>query len=141
MIVDIERSEMQILSLDLGLKRIGAAIFDGQIVVSLETIDSENRDEALGQILKICREEQVERIILGLSKNESGEAEDMVRSFALELNKNIDIPIEFIDESFTSKEAERILKDLKINPRSEKYKKEIDRISAKLILEQYLNQS
>lgn len=131
----------KILGLDLGLRRIGVAIAEGETIVSLETIESESREDALTQILKICREEQVERIILGLSKNDSSEAEDMVRSFALELNKNIDIPIEFVDETLTSKEAERILCDLKIDPRSEKYKKEIDRISAKLILEQYLNQS
>lgn len=132
---------MKILALDLGLKRIGAAISDGPVVASLETIESENREAAIQQILKICREENIEKIILGLSKSESGEAEDMVRSFALELNKNIDIPIEFVDETLTSKEAERQLADLKINPRSKKYKKEIDRLSAKLILEQYLNKS
>lgn len=130
----------KILGLDLGLKRIGAAIVDGETIISLDTIESPNREDAISQILKICREEQVERIVLGLSKNESGEAEDMVRSFALELNKIVDLPIEFVDETLTSKEAERILKDLKIDPRSKKYKQEIDRISAKLILEQYLNQ-
>lgn len=131
----------KILGLDFGLRRIGVAIAEGETVASLATIESDNRDDALAQILKICREERVERIVLGLSKNDSGEAEDMVRSFALELNKNIDIPIEYVDETLTSKEAERILKGSKINPRSKEYKKEIDRISAKLILEQYLNQS
>jgi len=133
---------MMILGLDLGLKRIGAAIADGEMIVSLDTIDSENRDEAVAQILKICREEQVDKIVLGISKNQADgkdEAEDMVRSFAMELNKNIDIPIAYIDETLTSQEAARILKDLKIDPKSAKYKQEIDRISAKLILEQYLN--
>lgn len=142
----------RILGLDFGLRRVGVAIAEGETVASLDTIESDNREDTMTQILKICREEQVAKIILGLSKNESGEAdpsrvgelrrdeaEDMVRSFALELNKNIDIPIEFVDETLTSKEAERILQDLKIDPRSKDYKKEIDRISAKLILEQYLN--
>lgn len=129
----------KILSLDLGMRRIGTALSDGETVASQETIKYWSRDDAIGRILKICREEQVEKIILGLSKNSSGEAEDMVRSFALEINKLISVPIEFVDETLTSKEAERTLQDLKIDPRSEKYKQEIDRISAKLILEQYLN--
>lgn len=130
----------KILGLDLGLARIGVAIADGDIVASMETIETGNREEALNQILKICREQEITKIVLGLSKNGSAENEDMVRSFALELNKLIDLPIEFVDETLTSKEAERILKDLKVDPRSKKYKQEIDRISAKLILEQHLNE-
>ncbi len=131
---------MNILSLDLGMRRIGVALSDGKTVASQETITYWSRDEAIGKISKIAREEMIEKIVLGLPKSQSGESEDVVRSFALELNKIIAIPIEFVDETLTSKEAERILKDLKINIRSEKYKQEIDRISAKLILEQYLSQ-
>jgi len=130
---------MKILGLDLGLRRIGVAISDGEVVASQPIIPSFNREEAIQKILKLCREEQIEKIILGLPTSKSGESEDMVRSFALELNKIVSLPIEFVDETLTSKEAERLLSDLKIDPRSESYKQEIDRISAKLILEQYLN--
>lgn len=134
---------MKIVSLDLGLRRIGVALSDGNVVASQPIIDSYNREESIQKILKICREEQIEKIILGLPTShpsvDKGEAEDMVRSFALELNKLIPIPIEFVDETLTSKEAERMLSELKIDPKSEKYKQEIDRISAKLILEQYIN--
>jgi len=130
--------KIKLLGLDLGLRRIGVALSDGEIVASQDTIRYYNRDEAIGKILGICRAEGVEKIILGLSKNKSSEAEDMVRSFALEINKLMPVPIEFVDETLTSKEAERVLKGLKIDIFSEKYKQEIDRISAKLILEQYL---
>lgn len=130
---------MKLLSLDLGLRRIGVALADGETVASQETIKYWDREEAILKILKICREESVEKIILGLPKSNSGESEDMVRSFAIEINKMISLPIEFVDETLTSKEAERTLSELKINYRSEKYKQEVDRISAKLILEQYLN--
>lgn len=128
----------KLLGLDLGLRRIGVALSDGEVVASQDTIRYYNRDEAIGKILEICRVEGIEKIILGLSKNKSSEAEDMVRSFALEINKLMPVPIEFVDETLTSKEAERVLKGLKIDIFSEKYKQEIDRISAKLILEQYL---
>ncbi|MEI6039804.1 MAG: Holliday junction resolvase RuvX [Candidatus Berkelbacteria bacterium] len=131
---------MRILSLDLGLRRIGVALSDGKTVASQDTIEYWSRDEAIQRILKICREEQIEMIVLGLPKSKSGEAEDMVRSFALEINKLLPIPIEFVDETLTSKESERILSGLKIDIKSVKYKREIDRISAKLILEQYLGQ-
>lgn len=127
----------KILGLDLGAKRIGMAISDGEIVSSLETIDSGNREEAISKILEIVRNEDVSKIVLGLPVGQS-QSEDIVRSFAIELNKSIDIPISLEDETLTSREAERLLSDIKINPKSKKYKEEIDRISAKLILEQYL---
>jgi putative holliday junction resolvase len=127
----------KILSLDLGLSRIGVAISDGEVVGSLPVIDSHNREQAIGQILEIVRNEEISKIILGLPIGQNN-SEDVVRSFALELNKTIDIPIIFEDETLTSKEAERILKNSKLDPKSKKYKEEVDKISAKLILEQYL---
>lgn len=131
---------MKILSIDLGARRIGLAVADGTLLATLDTIESENRDDTLQKIMKICREENIEKIVLGLPKSQSGEAEDMVRSFAMELTKTVSLPIEFVDETLTSKEAERLLKDSKLDPRSQEYKKEIDRLSARLILEQYLNE-
>ena len=130
---------MKILGLDLGEKRIGVAFAEGDVVSSLDTIIYTNREEAINRISEICREIEIEKMVIGMPVG-NVQSEDVVRSFALELNKMIELPIEYTDESLTSKEAERILKDKKINPRTEDYKKEIDRLSAKMILEQYLNQ-
>lgn len=131
---------MKILGLDLGEKRIGVAFSEDNMVSSLETIIYTNREEAISKIGEICRHLEIERMVIGMPIG-NVESEDVVRSFALELNKTVELPIEYTDESLTSKEAERILKDKKINPRSEEFKQEVDRISAKIILEQYLNES
>jgi putative Holliday junction resolvase len=131
---------MKILALDLGLQRIGVAVSDGKVVGSLPVIESGDRQAAVQQISKICREENIEVIVLGLSPNESTENADMVRSFALEINKMLPIPIKYIDESFTSKEAERLLTSSKFDPKSKEYKQEVDKLSAKIILEQYLQE-
>ena len=56
----------KILSLDLGARRIGVAISDGDIVGNLPVIDSRNREEAIGHILEIVRNEDVNKIVLGL---------------------------------------------------------------------------
>ncbi len=130
----------KLLGLDLGLRRIGVALSDGQVVAGQDTIEYWDRTEAIQKILEIVRVEQVEKIILGLPQNGSTENGDMVRSFALEISKLAGLPIEYVDETLTSKEAARMLSELKIDPKTNKYKQEIDRISAKLILEQYLSQ-
>jgi len=132
---------MKIIALDLGLSRIGVAISDGTIVSSLETIKIYNRQDALQRVSEVCRNEQAEKIVLGMPKSDNHESEDMVRSFAMELTKILSLPIEFVDETLTSKEAERLLAHSGLDPRSERYKKEVDRIAAKLILEQYLNEN
>jgi putative Holliday junction resolvase len=108
------------------------------MVSSLETIVYLNREEAINKISEICRKFGIDRIVIGMPLGNDN-SEDVVRSFALELNKTVVLPIEYEDESLTSKEAERILKEKKIDPRSENYKQEVDRLSAKMILEQYLN--
>ncbi|AKM82481.1 TPA: Holliday junction resolvase RuvX [Candidatus Berkelbacteria bacterium] len=129
---------MNILGLDLGDRRIGVAISFDDLVSSLDTIVYFNREEAIKDILEICRSQEIGKIVIGMPIGNE-QSEDVVRSFANELNKIAGVPIDYEDETLTSKEAERILKDKKLNYKSEKYKQEIDRISAKIILEQYLN--
>lgn len=135
----ISKNSMKILALDLGEKRIGVAFVEDDVVSSLDTIVYTNREEAINRISEICRQLEIEKMVIGMPLG-NDKSEDVVRSFALELNKMVELPIEYTDESLTSKEAERILKEQKINPRTEVYRQEVDRLSAKMILEQYLNQ-
>ena len=130
---------MKILALDIGEKRIGVAFSDGVMVNSGETIVCRSLSEAISQVLSLVRTENIEKIVIGLPEGNQ-QSEDKVRSFAMDLNKQIEIEIEFTNETLTSKEAERILKSSKMKPRSEKYRREVDRISAALILEQYLKE-
>ena len=130
----------RLLALDLGEHRVGIAIYSQGIVVSKDTITSQNRKDVMQKILEIVRAESIEKLILGLPKGNQ-KSEDIVRSFAIELNRLISIPIEFEDETLTSKEAERLLKNSKLKPKSDKYKLEVDKLSAKMILEQYLKNS
>lgn len=130
---------MKILGLDIGEKRIGLAIARENIVSSRDGITYTNPEQAIQAIGKICRLEEIEKIVVGIPKNENIFQEDMIRKFAMELTKNFHLPINFVDETLTSKEAERMLRSSKLKPQSKKYKEEIDKISARLILEQYIN--
>lgn len=130
---------MKILGLDIGERRIGVAIAREDIISSRDGITYANPEQAIQAIGKICRLEEIEKIIVGIPKNENTFQEDMIRKFAMELAKNFHVPINFVDETLTSKEAERILGPSRLKPQSQKYKGEIDKISARLILEQYIN--
>jgi putative holliday junction resolvase len=129
---------MKILAIDLGQRRIGLAVADKKTISGLDTIVYDNLKDALTKLTEIIRREDARKIIIGLPCGNE-KSEDQIHSFALELAKLVEIPINFVDETLTSKEAERILAKSKLNPRQEKYKREVDKISAKLIAEQYLN--
>jgi len=131
----------KLLGLDIGQKRIGVALAEGKIATTFGIIKNTGLKEAIQQIGEICRQEQIEKIIIGIPKNQDTFQADQIHKFALELTKSLSIEIDYIDETLTSKEASRILEKVKIDPRSEKYRREVDKLSAKLILESYLSRA
>ncbi len=135
------------LGLDIGEKRIGVALSQDRIVVPFDIIDSTNLSKALSDIARICRSESIEKIIIGIPKSSNLKPKkitfqiDKIHKFAMELTKNLNIEITYIDETLTSKEAERKIKNLKLNPKTKEYKEKIDKLSAQLILEQFISKS
>ncbi len=129
---------MKILAIDFGNKRIGLAISQNKTISGLETIKYDSLERALAVLAEIIRREEPKTIVVGMPVGNQT-SEDQIRMFASKLNKLIEVPIKFADETLTSKEAERTLNQSNLKPRSEKYKQEVDRLCAKLILEQYLN--
>ena len=129
----------KILGLDVGEKRIGVALAEGIFISSFGVIENASYQSVILEIAKICHLENIERIVIGVPKSKDTFQVDKVHSFAMELAKSVNLPIEYVDETLTSKEAERMLKESKIDPKSKEYKQEIDKIAAKLILEQYVN--
>lgn len=130
---------MRILGLDIGQKRIGMAIGEGKIIANSGIIENRNLADSIREIGQICREQRIEKIIVGLPKHHNSLQADKVRKFALELAKNLAIQVDFVDETLSSKEAERILAKTKLDPKSKKYKEEVDKLAAKMILEQHFN--
>lgn len=129
----------KILGLDIGEKRIGVAIATGKIIQSFGVIENRGLAQAVNEISRVAREEKIEKIVIGIPKNVNTFQQDKIHKFSLELAKNLNLPILHVDETLTSKEAERILTSQKLDPRSQEYKQEVDRLAAKLILEQYLS--
>lgn len=129
-----------ILGIDIGQKRIGIAISRDGLVVGFGVINNIGLEQTINEIGRIIRQEDISQVIIGLPKNKDSLQSDKIHKFAIEVTKKLNISIDYVDETLTSKEAERILKNSGLDPKSEKYKQEVDKISAKLILEQFLNQ-
>ncbi|MGA9269906.1 MAG: Holliday junction resolvase RuvX, partial [Lutimonas sp.] len=98
----------QILAMDYGAKRTGIAVTDDmQIIASgLTTVDTKSLLEFLDSYVN---SEKVELFLIGEPKqrdNSPSDIENEIRPFLKRLNARFpDIPIERVDERFTSKMA------------------------------------
>ncbi len=127
---------MKLASLDIGLKRIGVAFcFDNSTVLPQNAILRKNRNQAARDVSNLLKDWQIEQIIVGLPKGGSSE-EEMERRIKhfISLLELGDIKVNYIDESFSSFEAKEQMKGIVKQKRDGK----VDSISAKIILERYL---
>ena len=131
----------RVIGFDYGDKRIGVAISDPMQIIASELgiIYNIDLETVLNDIQKIIDHFPIEAIVLGLPLNMNdteGFQAKKVRKFGEEL-KRFKLPIIYIDERESSKKAESIMKDLKMNVKKIRY--ESDKKAASIILQDYLD--
>ncbi len=102
---------MNILAIDYGTKNIGLAWIDTDVGVVLPYGKMRNDDVGIKELVALVKREYMEKIIMGLpiglDGNENPNTKN-IREFVETLKKEIEAPIEFMDERFTSAEADRM---------------------------------
>lgn len=132
----------RLLAIDYGTKRTGIAVTDEmQIIASgLTTVDTK---DLLAFLIDYVTSESVEKFIVGEPKqmdNSASESEVYIQKFLEQLQKLIpNIPVERVDERFTSKMAFQTMIDSGLKKKQRQNKALIDEISATLILQSYLS--
>src|SRR3989338_4781427 len=99
------------LGIDYGEKRIGLAITDEEKQFAFPYSVVENNSRTIKTILEIIKKEGVKKVILGLPLDIQGRPNPVLASaekFKKSLEKASGLPIEFENEIFTTKEAERL---------------------------------
>lgn len=131
------------IGLDVGDVRIGVAKCDplGILATALEVIDR-NITNPIERIKKIIDDEGTKKIVVGMPKSLDGTKKrqtEKVEEFVAELKANIpEIEIIYIDERYTTTEAEHYLKNYsKKNGRDRR--KVVDMVAASIILQKYLD--
>ena len=132
---------MRILAVDYGERRTGIAISDelGITAQGLETIEVKDESEIPSLVARIVSDKKAEKIVVGLPLNmNSSESEKCikVREFGALLAEKTNIPVVFWDERLTSVQAKRVMREL--NKKTYRNKQMVDKISATLILQEYL---
>lgn len=132
---------MRVMAFDYGTKRVGIAVTDPlQIIATgLTTIHPKDIVDFLKKYLLA---EQVEKFIVGEPKQMDGTASQSaphVKGFMTILKKNFPaIPIETLDERFTSKMASAVIAQSGLKKMDRQRKELVDTVSATIILQSYL---
>ena len=133
---------IRILGIDFGEKRIGISISDelGITAQGLPTIISKTEKDDIVNIKKVVDDYNVGKIVFGLPINMNGSIGPQAKKaieFAEKLKDYCKIPIEMEDERLTTSSAEKVL--IKGNRSRKKRKKVIDKMSAIIILQTFLD--
>lgn len=136
---------MRILGLDYGSKTVGVAVSDPLYVTAqgIETItrNEENKlRKTLARIEELCKEYEVDKIVLGYPKNMNNTVGDRAvksEEFKEMLERRTGLLVILWDERLTTMEAERVL--IESGVRRENRKQVIDKIAAVFILQSYLD--
>lgn len=129
------------MGVDYGDARTGIAISDllCSIVGSTAVVPSRNREKAIADIVKLCKDNSVGKIVVGLPRNmdgTEGARAELCREFAAALGEATGLEIVMWDERRTTVEAHNILSQH--NYHGKKRKNTVDAVAASLILEGYL---
>jgi putative Holliday junction resolvase len=131
----------RILAVDYGTKRTGLAVTDPLriIATALETVPTQ---DLLNFLKAYLIKEQVDEFVVGMPKtllNEDSETAPLVRKFVEQLKTIFpDKPVHLADERFTSTMAKRTMIDGGMKKKDRRDKSNVDKISATIILQSFM---
>ena len=133
------------MALDYGERRVGVAISDELQLIArpLTTIRREKKRYAqiIDRIRELVDENEVATLVVGLPLNMDGSrgaAVDRVESFISDLRRSVSIPVVAVDERLTSREADRMLREMGVGLRERRARS--DEYAASLILQDYIDE-
>ena len=132
----------RVVAVDLGTRRIGVAVTDGLGLTAqpLATIARHGGQRDLDAIAEVVKSYDAGRIVVGLPlspEGEVGRAARSVQAFVERLRGAVSVPIDLIDESFTTVEAEDVLLEADLS--RARRKQVVDRVAAAVILRRWMD--
>ncbi len=138
------KSYNKFLTIDYGRKRIGLAVCDEFhiTITPLETIA--NNDNIYQKLKEIIKKHNIQKIVLGYpSRNDDKniEFQNEILSFKDKIEDLLKLVVIIFDESYSSKKAVQTLIEIGKKKSKRKEKSEIDKVSAAIILKEFLETS
>ncbi len=134
---------MRALGIDFGERRIGLAISDpaGRFALPWKVLERASDSAAVAEIAALAAEEGVELLAIGEPRRPAdgaaGSAAERVRAFGAKLERRTGLPIEWVDEALTSREAAARLAEAGGRRRARGAR--LDAIAAQILLQEALD--
>ena len=131
----------RLLAIDYGKKRTGIAVTDPMqlIATGLTTVDT---PQLIAFLKNYFQQEPVELVLIGMPvslRNDDTHATPLVRQFITQFQKQFpSMPIQTLDERFTSKMASQTLIDSGLKKKDRQNKALLDEVSAVILLQGYM---
>jgi len=134
----------KILGLDYGKKRCGISITD-ELRLIASPLTTINTNELMNYLEEIINKENVSILVIGQPKKNNNtffEIEESIKKFISKIKLNMpDLIIKREDERFTSKLSKIYINQVTKKKKVKIDKKNLDKISASLILESFLKRN
>lgn len=125
---------MKILGIDYGRSKMGLALADGPLAAPFKVFHYKDTKVVAEQIKRIIEENQIEKIVIGVSEGSMGEES---KNFSLSFGKMINIPVETSDETLSTQEAQLLSREAGIGQKK-RHEME-DAYAAAVMLQNYLD--
>jgi putative Holliday junction resolvase len=132
---------MRVMAFDYGTKRIGIAVTDPMQIIATG-LDTIHPNAIIEYLKKYMQNEQVECFVVGEPKqmdNTPSQSAIHVKGFVNLLKRTFpDVPIEMLDERFTSKMASAAIAQSGMNRKDRQNKALVDTVSAVILLQSWM---
>ena len=132
------------MSFDYGTKRIGIAVTDPLQIIATG-LDTVHPNQIVEYLKKYLQTEQVKLFVVGEPKqmdNSPSQSAGHVKGFVNLLKKTFpEIPVEMLDERFTSKMASAAIAQSGMNKKARQSKELVDTISAVILLQSWMEKN
>lgn len=133
----------RIVAFDYGTKRIGIAVTDPLRIIA-NGLDTVPTSEIFNFLDHYLSEQEVEQFVVGEPMHADGspaQIAHLVIGFVRKLKKRYpNIPIQLIDERYTSEEAKQIIRQSGLSKKKRRDKSLVDKVSAVIILQDYMDE-
>ncbi len=125
-----------LLGVDFGLKKVGLAIATIRLASPYKTMKYKSMDSLISQIALICKEENIQKIVVGISE---GDMAEKTRRFIQKLKDKVIIQVVEFDETLSTQDAQRLSFEAGI--KRSKRKNLEDAMAATVMLQNYIDSS
>ena len=135
------RTEMRVLAVDYGTRRVGMAVSDelGVAARGLPTVHAASQRSAVLSVAQAASDVGATALLVGLPLNMDGSRGPMAEAaeaFATELSRTTELPVRLWDERLTTVAARRAIRET--GSRQRKKEGAVDRMAAVLLLNNFL---